>query len=61
MTARDGAEPVDPLILEIINELGALSARDQQLVLALVARLRRIPLLAEDDFDPDVPFMDFDE
>jgi hypothetical protein len=56
-----GPEPVDPVVLEIINELGALSARDQELVLALIARLRRIPMLAEDDFAPDVAFMDFDE
>ncbi|MGH9126016.1 MAG: hypothetical protein ACRDZ8_15015 [Acidimicrobiales bacterium] len=61
MSVHDGAEPVDPLVLEIINELGALSGRDQELVLALIARLRQIPLLAEDDIPPDVPFMNFDE
>ena len=59
--SHSGAEPVSPQVLQIINELAALSVRDQELVLALIARLRRIPLLAEEEYAPDVPFIDFDE
>ena len=61
MNIRGGAEPVDPTILEIVNQLGVLSARDRELVLALISRLRCIPMLADQDLVPDVPFMDFDE
>jgi hypothetical protein len=55
------SQPLEPRVREFVNGLLALSASDQALVLALIARLREIPRLADEEFPSDVTFMDFEE
>jgi hypothetical protein len=53
--------PPDPRFEALIRNFGELSPRDQDLVLALVDRLRTSTDDADASFPPDVPFMDFEE
>jgi len=45
----------------LLQAFGELSPRDQELVMALIARLRWALAEPNSEFPPDVAFMDFDE
>ncbi|MDQ6615852.1 MAG: hypothetical protein M3083_14210 [Actinomycetota bacterium] len=52
------SSPPDRRVEALGQEFRQLSPEDQDLILALVARLR---VSEGAEFPPDVPFMDFDE
>ena len=53
--------PSDPRVEALVRTFDELSPRDQDLVLALVDRLRTPTEEPDASFPPDVPFMDFEE
>ena len=53
--------PPDGKTDALLREFRELSRRDQDLVMALVARLRWSLAEPDSDFPPDVAFMDFEE
>ena len=66
MNDRQPSGSADPRVTALAAELSLLDPADQDLVRAIVARLRAgspaaDPYTEVPFHDPDVPFMDFDE